>query len=83
MLNERHPLYFLSSVIDWVVFKREFTPLYSKDTGRPAKPIRLIVGIFILKYTRNLSDESIVEQWAENLYYQYFCVMKDFVHSPP
>lgn len=25
----------------------------------------------MLKYIRNLSDESVVEQWSENVYYQY------------
>ncbi|QQS29538.1 MAG: transposase [Sphingobacteriales bacterium] len=37
----------------------------------------------LLKLKRNLSDESVVEQWAEYLYYQYFCGMKDFEHNPP
>jgi len=41
--------------------------------GRPAKPILMMVGIILLKYLRNLSDESVVEQWQENSYYQYFC----------
>ena len=36
------------------------------------KPIRLMVSLLILKQLRNLSDESIVEQWSENAYYQYF-----------
>ncbi len=39
--------------------------------GAPAKPIRLVVSLLILKYVRNLSDEDLVEQWAENCYYQY------------
>jgi hypothetical protein len=32
---------------------------YSKE-GRPAKPIRLIVGILLLKQIENLSDENVV-----------------------
>jgi transposase, IS5 family len=31
-----------------------------------------MVSLLILKHVRNLSDESVVEQWAENAYYQYF-----------
>lgn len=31
-----------------------------------------MVALLILKYVRNLSDESLVEQWSENFYYQYF-----------
>ncbi|MGY4384648.1 hypothetical protein ACVWYN_001674 [Pedobacter sp. UYP24] len=51
--------------------------------GRPAKPIRLMVGLLILKHIRNISDESVVEQWSENLYYQYFCGFQEFVASAP
>src|SRR5690606_37354830 len=32
---------------------------------------------------RNVSDESVVEQWSENLYYQYFCGFQEFVASAP
>ena len=32
-----------------------------------------MAGLLILKHLRNVSDESVVEQWAENIYYQYFC----------
>ncbi|MCS6796809.1 MAG: transposase, partial [Raineya sp.] len=31
----------------------------------------------------NSSDESVVEQWSENVYYQYFCGDSSFVASPP
>jgi len=72
-LNQKHPLYVLSHQVDWTMFEREFSPLYSLDNGAPAKPIRLMVGLLILKHVRNLSDESVVEQWSENIYYQYFC----------
>jgi len=52
-------------------------------TGRPAKQIRLMVGLLILKYLRNLSDKSVVEQWAENSYYQYFCGENSFCSGAP
>lgn len=74
-LNQKHPLYLLANKIDWPRFDESFTPLYSADNGRPAKPIRLMCGLLILKHVRNLSDESVVEQWSENAYYQYFCGM--------
>lgn len=78
MLNQKHPLYKLADRINWAVFEREFSPLYSADSGRPAKPIRLMVGLLILKHLRNVSDESMVEQWSENAYYQYFCGFVNF-----
>jgi hypothetical protein len=65
------------------VFEEAFTPLYCPDNGRPAKPIRLMCGLLILKHLRNLSDESVVEQWSENAYFQYLCGMHEFVPSFP
>jgi IS5 family transposase len=83
LLNQQHPLYKLSHKINWRVFEEAFSPLYSPDNGRPAKPIRLMCGLLILKHLRNLSDESVVEQWSENAYYQYFCGEHEFVPAYP
>ena len=83
MLNQSHPLYKLADKIDWAKFDTAFAPLYCQNNGRPAKPIRLMCGLLILKHLRNLSDESLVEQWSENAYYQYFCGMQEFVPGAP
>ena len=72
MLDMNNSLIALANVIDWKIFENEFAIFYSKD-GSPAKPIRLMVGLLILKQLENLSDESIVIQWKRNPYYQYFC----------
>ncbi|GHV13920.1 hypothetical protein FACS1894169_01880 [Bacteroidia bacterium] len=82
-LNQKHPLYILANKVAWDMFETSFRPLYCQDNGTPAKPIRLMVGLLILKHVRNVSDESIVEQWSENLYYQYFCGQRDFVPVYP
>lgn len=72
-LNPKHELYLLSKEIDWGYFDREFAVFYS-DRGRPAKEIRLMVGLLILKAIYNLSDEVLVEQhWEMNVYFQFFC----------
>jgi IS5 family transposase len=76
-LSRSHPLYILANQINWNVFEEAFAKLYSEE-GRPAKPIRLMVSLIILKHIRNISDESVVEQWAENAYYQYFSGEKMF-----
>ena len=83
MLDPSHPLFRLANRVNWRIFDDAFEPLFCKDNGRPAKPIRLMVGLLILKHVRNLSDESIVEQWRENAYYQYFCGMTQFSAQPP
>ncbi|MDI9319824.1 MAG: IS5 family transposase [Phycisphaerales bacterium] len=83
LLNDKHPLYILSNKIKWQRFETAFLPLYCPDNGRRAKPIRLMVGLLILKHLRNISDESVVEQWSENSYYQYFCGETSFVPAAP
>ena len=82
-LNQKHPLYLLANKIDWSVFEDAFKVYYSETMGKPAKPIRLMVSLLILKYVRNLSDENLVEQWSENLYYQYFSGEQHFQPSIP
>ena len=82
-LSHRHPLYILANRVDWKKFEDAFKKHYNLTTGAPAKPIRLMVGLIILKHIRNLSDESVVEQWAENAYYQYFCGEEYFASSEP
>ncbi|MGB7500265.1 MAG: IS5/IS1182 family transposase, partial [Moheibacter sp.] len=47
-LNQKHPLYILANKIRWQIFEDAFLPLYCQDNGRPAKPIRLMVGLLIL-----------------------------------
>ena len=81
-LSHTHPLYILANKINWGVFEDAFAKLYSEE-GRPAKPIRLMVSLLLLKHIRNISDESVVEQWAENSYYQYFSGEKIFACGAP
>ena len=59
MLDMSDPLIALANAIDWKIFENAFEKYYSKD-GRPAKPIRLMVGILLLKQLENLSDENVV-----------------------
>jgi transposase, IS5 family len=82
-LNQKHALYKLANKINWHVFDDSFSALYCSENGRAAKPIRLMVSLLILKHLRNLSDESIVAQWSENMYYQYFSGESRFLCQPP
>jgi IS5 family transposase len=82
-LNHQHPLYILANRMDWKKFADAFKKHYCENNGAPAKPIRLMVGLLILKHLRNLSDESVVEQWAENAYYQFFCGEEYFASAEP
>lgn len=76
-LNPKHPLLQLAKQIDWSVFDAAFSPLYS-HLGKPAKHIRLMVGLSILKHMENLSDEVLVQRWVQNPYYQTFTGEAEF-----
>jgi len=83
ILNRRHPLFRLADSIDWTVFEKEFGPLYVEKMGRPGLPIRLLVGLHYLKHAYNVSDETVVDQFVENGYWQYFCGFEYFQHQFP
>ncbi len=71
-INLKHELCLLAEAIDWQVFETEFAPFYAK-AGSPAKPIRLMVGLLILKQLYKLGDETVMAEWVSNPYFQYFC----------
>lgn len=83
ILNLRHPLCVLAGRIDWAAFDRELGALYAQDRGRPGLPTRLMVGLHYLKHAFNESDESVVERFLENGYWQYFCGFEHFLHALP
>lgn len=40
--------------------------------GRPRLPMRLMLSLLYLKHAFHLSDEEVVERWAENVVWQFF-----------
>lgn len=81
-LDNTEPLLALSRVLPWEELESEFAEHYS-DKGRAAKPIRLMCGLLMLKQLYNLSDESVVQQWKQNPYYQVFCGETSFQNKLP
>jgi IS5 family transposase len=81
-LDPKNYLLKLANVIPWQIFEENFQPLYAAS-GRPAKPIRLMVGLLILKQLENLSDERVVEVWTQNPYFQTFCGQQRFTWKLP
>jgi IS5 family transposase len=83
LVSHEHPLYQLAEAIDWTRFEAELGPLYAEEVGRPGLPTRLMVGLHYLKYLFDESDESVVEKWVENPYWQFFCGRTYFEHELP
>jgi len=76
-IDMAHELVLLSDKIDWKYFETEFSVYYS-HTGKPAMPIRLMVGSLMLKRIYNLADESLCEAWERDPYMQYFLRLRTF-----
>jgi IS5 family transposase len=83
LLDKTHALYQLANRLNWDYLEKELGVYYAEGAGRPEIPIRVIAGLHYLKYLENESDESVVEKFCENPYWQYFCGLETFVHQLP
>jgi transposase, IS5 family len=83
ILNDKHPLYKLASSINWQAVEKELACCYSPDMGRPGNATRLMVGLHYLKHAYDESDESVIDRWVENPYWQYFCGYEHMQHKFP
>ena len=81
-LDPRQPLKQLAERLPWAEFEQAFGKYYSAE-GRPAKPVRLMVGLLLLKQLFNQGDETVVAAWVQNPYWQYFCGMNEFQWQVP
>jgi transposase, IS5 family len=81
-LDPRQPLKRLADTLPWSEFEQAFGKYYSEE-GRPAKPVRLMVGLLLLKQMFNQGDETVVAAWVQNPYWQYFCGMSEFQWQVP
>lgn len=83
ILNPDHPLLILAEKIDWTRFTSEIDACYAAEIGRPGIPTRVMVGLLYLKSAFDCSDESLIELWVENPYWQAFCGFEYMQHEPP
>lgn len=83
ILNLDHPLLILAEKIDWTSFDAQIDACYAADIGRPGIPTRVMVGLLYLKSAFDCSDESLVELWVENPYWQAFCGFEYMQHESP
>lgn len=81
-INPNHELCKLTRKTDWEKADVEFAGFYSQK-GAPSIPIRIIVGLIMLKQVYGYSDKSALVQWLENPYWQYFCGEVYLQHKAP
>ncbi len=82
IVNPKHELVILANKMDWKYYENCFGVHYS-HLGRPSVPIRTMVGLLLLKRIYNLGDETVMEQWLQNPYFQYFCGESEFQWEYP
>ena len=75
--NPWDPFYLLADKIPWDQLESWFEDKYA-IAGRPAKPVRLMVSLLLLKRLYNLGDETVVEECVHNPYMLCFSGEKEF-----
>ena len=83
IIDARHRLVLLAARIDWAALETRFAGRFVSERGRPALPVRLMVGLHLLGQIKNLSDEAVCAAWVENPYFQHFCGETFFQHTLP
>lgn len=71
IIHMGHALVRLADELDWKWLEKELRPYYAEE-GRPSVPVRKIAGMLLLKQMFGESDESVIDRWIENPYWQYF-----------
>ena len=82
IINMKHELVVLADKIDWAWLDAQLADRFS-DKGRPAEPVRFMIGMFLLKHTYALSDEQVWDRWVHDPYFQYFTGEDFFQHVLP
>ncbi|MEM6846275.1 MAG: transposase [Bacteroidota bacterium] len=70
-INMQHELLLLSDKIDWHKLEESLQDKYS-DRGTRAKPLRLMIGLLLLKRLYNLGDETVCAAWIRDPYRRKF-----------
>ncbi len=72
-----------AATIPWLAIEDRYAGLFPSKTGMPAKPLRTALGSLIIQKRYDYSDRELVEQIAENPYYQYFIGLPGYQQETP
>lgn len=72
-----------AEIIPWDEIEDRYAKLFPSGTGNPAKPLRMALGSLLIQKQYGYSDRELVEQLAENPYYQYFIGLPGYNPKPP
>ncbi len=83
IMDSWYELVTLCKRIDWSACEDYYGPMYASNSGRPAMPVRLQVGLQLLKHIYGLSDLEALKRWIETPYWLHFCGEISFQHRLP
>jgi IS5 family transposase len=82
-LNQEHPLIVLRDALNWDQLITDISQYYDRYLGRPSIDLKVLCGLLMLQHMYKLSDQEVVNSWAENIYFQAFTGSKFFKIDPP
>ena len=67
------------------LFENEIFSFKAKPShaGRPRIDLQILIALTYLKHAFNLSDDALIEQWQQNVYFQYLSGVETFSINPP
>jgi transposase, IS5 family len=81
--HQARPLQQIEEAPDLLGAVVSFSGAKVSNAGRPRLSMRLMVAMSLLKNSFDLSDEELVQRFAENVYWQYFAGYDYFDPRPP
>ncbi len=81
-LNPTNRYMMLKDEIDWPCLVSDIA-VYYKEKGRKSLPLRTMIGLNIVKFIDDLSDEKVIQLYLENPYVQAFCGQVVFQKNQP
>lgn len=72
-----------AETIPWDAIEDRYAELFPSNRGIPAKPLRMAFGSLLLQKHIGCSDRELLEQIAENPYFQYFIGLPGYRMEPP
>lgn len=67
LLDHTNGLFRLADSIHWQYLEDSSGKTFQEGPGRPPTSTRLIIGLHLLKYLENKSDEEVVRGFVQNL----------------
>ncbi len=85
LIDARHPLATLAGRMPWSDIETIVEPIMGglSTHGETVPPVRLLVALLYLAHMSNQNDESVVERWAQDVYFQWFSGQEVFEPQMP